>query len=234
MSDLSFDQIKNNVESVKERIVTACTKCGRNPSDVLLLAISKKVPVAQMHNAICAGISTFGENYVQEAFQKMQELLEPVTFHATGPLQRNKAKLVVGKFSLIHTVDRIELAELISRIASEKNLTQNVLVEVNISGEKSKSGVSADLVENFCVQINQMSNIQLQGLMCIGSPQGVLSPGCVEEFIKMRHLKDQISKLVGSQFKHLSMGMSHDFELAIQEGATIVRIGSAIFGKRGN
>ena len=229
--------ISENLVTVRHRIAAACERTGREVDDVVLIAVSKTKPIESMVEAYAAGQRIFGENYVQEAAQKATELKErgiPAELHLIGPLQRNKAKLAVGLFSLIHSVDRIELALEVHKVAVLREVVQDVLIQVNVSGEVSKSGVAPESLLELVNGLGKLNGIRLQGLMCIGRflPEGVQVDERRAEFALLRKLREQVSEHLGVRLPHLSMGMSDDFVLAVEEGATLVRVGSALFGAR--
>ena len=230
------------LQNVRLRIEQACRRAGRKPEQVKLLAVSKTVPVDGLVAAIEAGQICFGENYVQEAVKKSEQLAaagikipQRAVFHLIGTLQRNKVKQAVGVFELIHTVDRIEVAAEIEKIAAAKSLRQSILLQINISGEASKSGADPQNAADLALEIAKFKSIDLCGLMCIGSYFEASEPEELrrKELVALRQLRDSISSQTDLGLPELSMGMSHDFELAVEEGATIVRVGSAIFGARG-
>ena len=237
---LTREEITENIFQVRQKFDLAVDRAGRELSQIVLLAVSKKFPVEVIQNAISAGHYCFAENYVQEAVQKVDRLQNSVDdfsklrFDLIGNLQSNKVKKVVGKFELIHTVDRESVLEQVDKIAKELGLVQKILMQVNISAEENKSGVSEkDLVE-LCKKAISLENVSLQGLMMIGTYFPVEADDSLRrsEFIRLRELRDRVSLELGVELPELSMGMSHDFDLAIEEGATIVRVGSAIFGAR--
>ena len=226
--------IAANFDRVRLRIATACAEAGRAVSEVTLVAVSKTKPVEAIREAISVGQRVFGENYVQEAVAKGGLLGGSWEPHLIGPLQRNKAKAAVGLFSLIHSVDRVELAVEIDKIAAARGIVQEVLIQVNVSGEASKAGIAPDLLLPLLDQLGELPGLRLRGLMCIGRflPEGIQSAERRAEFGALRALRDRASAHLGSPLPHLSMGMSDDFALAIAEGATLVRVGSALFGER--
>ena len=211
--------IAENLAAVEARIRAACERSGRKPDDVTLVAVSKTFPAAFVGEAIAAGVTHIGENRVQEARDKKPQVRGSARWHLIGHLQSNKAKDAVRVFDVIETVDSVELAQKIAR-AAEK--AQDVLLEVNIGDEPQKNGIPSGDVNNMVDQIRVINGINLVGLMAI-PPQG--DPR--KHFRRLRELRDQAG------LQHLSMGMSEDFEIAIEEGSTIVRIGRAIFGPRG-
>lgn len=223
--------LEANLQTVKEQIAKAAQKSGRQPTDVTLVAVSKFVLPTVVREALELGQHVFGENYVQEGCSKKEEFGDSIEIHLIGNLQRNKAKKAVGIFELIHTIDRIEVAEEIAKIAERQELVQRGLIQVNISKEKSKSGVMGEKLPSLLEQALRLSSLKIEGLMCIGSwDQG--DDVRVKEFETLRNLRDESEKSFGVALPELSMGMSRDFELAIEHGATLVRVGSALFGER--
>lgn len=239
-----FEDIAANILSVKSAIRCAAARAEIQTESVELVAVSKRMPVEFLASAMKAGQLVFGENYVQEGLEKRVRLLESfelnteakenIRFHLIGHLQRNKVKLAVGAFDLIQTVDRKELAVAISNVATQKGVVQKVLIQVNISSEPSKSGVSKEICEELIQDIHQLPGIVVCGLMSIGTYYPPSEPEEVRrgEFKAMKTLANHLEHKLGISLPKLSMGMSHDFELAIEEGANIVRVGSAIFGSR--
>lgn len=209
---------------VRARIDAACAVAGRDPAEVTLVAVSKKHPAAAIREAYAAGQRDFGENYAQELRDKMRELddLPDIRWHAIGHLQANKAKYVAGK-ALVHTLDRADLAQELVRRAGG---TVACLVEVNVADEPQKSGVSPDDLPERLAELRAVAGLELRGLMCI--PPDADDPEDTRRwFRRLRELRDTL--LPGGA---LSMGMSHDYAVAIEEGATLVRVGTAIFGAR--
>ena len=211
--------IAENLAAVEQRIAAACGRAGRNRSEVTLVAVSKTFPADRIDEAIAAGVTHIGENRVQEARDKKPLVHAAARWHLIGHLQSNKAKDAVRIFDVIETVDSVDLAQKIAR-ASEA--ARDVLLQVNIGEEAQKSGVAPKDVEAMARQIRGISGVNLTGLMAI-PPLGDARP----HFRRLRALRDQIG------LEQLSMGMSEDFEIAIEEGSTMVRIGRAIFGPRG-
>ncbi len=223
--------IRKNYDSVHESAVKAALSAGRNPDDVRLLAVSKTYGADTVQEAIDSGILLFGENKVQEARDKIPLLQGNFDFHLIGHLQSNKAKDAVKLFSTIHSLDKISTAEKLDAEAGKINKTLDVMVQVNTSGEDSKSGVAPELAEELCSQILSASNLKLTGLMTIG-PVGGIIQDAVKSFTILRKLKEKINSSLSINMTELSMGMSGDYVEAIKEGATVIRVGSAIFGKR--
>ena len=216
-----------------KRISRAALKANRNPMDVTLIAVTKTVGVEAIREAVDAGIRVFGENRVQEARDKIEYLRnipEEIRWHMVGHLQRNKAKYAVPLFDLIHSVDSAALAVDINNHADRIDKIQDILVEVKLSPEEAKHGISKEELGELLNTITAMKNLNLRGLMTI--PPYSDNPGDARPYFKkLRTLRDELEGR-GFHLPELSMGMSHDFEIAIEEGATIVRIGTAIFGER--
>ncbi|MCM2264651.1 MAG: YggS family pyridoxal phosphate-dependent enzyme [Desulfuromonadales bacterium] len=223
-----------NLSRIRTEIAAACARCGRDPAGVRLVAVSKTHPAEAVMAAHAAGQELFGESYVQEFLVKSDEVAAPVQWHFIGHLQSNKARLLPGKVALIHSVDRLSLAEEISRQWQKHGLTADVLIEVNLGGEASKSGVDAAELETLLRQMAALPSLAVRGLMTL--PPYLADPEEVRPyFCRLRELAREVDALAlpGVAMRELSMGMSHDFAVAIEEGATLVRIGTAIFGERG-
>ena len=225
--------ISDNINTIKRRIVSAAVKCGRDPDSIKLLAVTKTISTEYIMKALAAGITMFGENYVQEAKDKIAVIGSRAGWHMIGHLQTNKAKYAVKLFDYVHSVDRLELAQELDRRAGLINRKLNVLIEVNVSGEESKSGIPADDAPALIKQIAGLENLAVRGLMTM-APYSNNPENARPYFSTLRNLRDNISRhqISGIQMEELSMGMTDDFEVAIEEGATIVRIGRAIFGQR--
>jgi pyridoxal phosphate enzyme (YggS family) len=222
------------LQNVKERIENAARACGRDPETVRLVAVSKTIPTDRVKQAIQAGVAILGENYVQEARAKFNDLATyPASWHFIGHLQSNKAKYAVRLFDLIHSVDKLKLAREIDKQANKINKVQEILIQVNISEETSKSGVDVEDAHNLIKDISLLENLSVKGLMTM--PPYFNEPEKVQPYFSaLRGLRDHLEQqdLFNVTLSELSMGMTGDFEVAIQEGATLVRIGTAIFGKR--
>ncbi|SEF43494.1 hypothetical protein SAMN04487934_101155 [Eubacterium ruminantium] len=223
-----------NYKKIRQSIDEACEKCGRNKEDVLLLAVSKTKPLSDIEELITIGVKDFGENKVQELVKKKEEVSTPVNFHLIGHLQTNKVKQVIGKACLIHSVDSFHLAEKIEAEAAKEDIIVNILIEVNVAEEESKFGLTVDDALPLVQEISEKCpHIRIQGLMTIAP--FVDDP---EEnrpvFRRLRQLSLDIKskKIDNVSMNVLSMGMTNDFIVAIEEGATIVRVGTAIFGER--
>lgn len=226
------------IEAINQRIAAACQRAGRDFFDVRLVAVSKTVAPELVRQAIEAGVRTLGENRVQEAAGKITELADTVAahkvdWHLIGHLQSNKARRAVELFSAIQSVDSLKLAERLNNAAAELGKRLPVFVEVNLGGEESKAGVAPVEVLPLCEQMAKLPALELRGLMTV--PPFLDDPNDVRQFFRrLRRLRDEAREagIVGEEFKELSMGMSHDFEVAIEEGATLVRIGTVLFGAR--
>ena len=222
------------LQNVKNRIEKAARACGRDPETIRLVAVSKTVPTNRVRQAIQAGVAILGENYVQEARTKFNDLATyPVSWHFVGHLQSNKAKYAVRLFDLIHSVDTFKLARELDKQSHKINKVQEVLIQVNISEEASKSGVDVEGTYNLLKDISLLENLSVKGLMTM--PPYFNAPEKVRPyFVALRRLRNRLEQqgLLNVSLIELSMGMTGDFEVAIQEGATLVRIGTAIFGKR--
>jgi pyridoxal phosphate enzyme (YggS family) len=229
------ETIQSRLKCVKNRITEAALACGRDPKAVNLVAVSKTVPVDRVSAAINAGVTDLGENYVQEAREKIEALgRETVSWHFIGHLQSNKAKYAVKLFDLIHSVDSFKLAKELDRRARAVGKVQKVLVQVNISGEATKSGIETEQAVALVRQMARLDNLAICGLMTM--PPYFNSPEKARPYFRaLRDLRDLIltEAIPNVSMAELSMGMTGDFEAAIQEGATLVRIGTAIFGERG-
>jgi len=226
--------IAENLAAIQARVTRACEVAGRDPSSVRLLAVSKTKPESAIHEALAAGQRAFGENYAQELRDKVAAFAEvdpAPEWHFIGHLQRNKVKYAVGKAALIHAVDSEKLARAIGERAARGGLTQAVLVEVNVGGEDSKSGVAPEAALALCEAIQSMDGLTLRGLMTI--PPYREDPADVAPFFSRLSALAAEGRAQGLPLDELSMGMSHDFEVAIAHGATLVRVGTAIFGARG-
>jgi PLP dependent protein len=213
--------VARGLSRVRERISAACSRTGRDPSTVRLIAVGKTKPVEMLRQAFAAGQAIFGENYAQELREKA-EALPGAEWHFIGALQTNKAKLVVGRAALIHTCDRLALAQELSKRAKAAGLTQSVLLEVNVGREPQKAGAVPGQVAQLLDQVRALPALSCEGLMCIPPAEGDPRP-------HFRALRD-LARALG--LAQLSMGMTADYEIAIEEGATLVRVGTAIFGER--
>jgi pyridoxal phosphate enzyme (YggS family) len=226
--------IADNVDRIRGRIVEACRRSGRTPSEVTLIAVGKTFPAGDLAQAARAGVTDIGENYVQELVGKRGELTDPrLRWHFIGHLQSNKVKYIAEWITMIHAVDSLSLAREIDRQAARADRIIDLLVEVNTTGEKSKFGVRPDEAAGLIRTMADLGHIRVGGLMTIG-PFLPDPEGSRPMFRELRQVREELSKLgqPNATMQHLSMGMTGDFEVAIEEGATCVRIGTAIFGSR--
>lgn len=225
--------IQDNIVEVEKKIMAACNRSGRKREDVTLIAVSKTKPVDMMLEAIRAGIVHFGENKVQELCDKNEQIKEDLQWHMIGHLQRNKVKYIIDKNILIHSLDSLRLAEQIQVDAQKRNIIQDVLIEVNIASEESKYGFKPEEVEDAILEIAKLNSLRIKGLMCVAPYTEIAEENRIY-FKKMRQLLVDIKEknIDNVTMEMLSMGMSGDFEVAIEEGATLVRIGTGIFGER--
>lgn len=225
-----MSSISANLINVLYRIKLSAERTGRDAAAVKLIAVTKTVDVKRIKEAVSAGVTIIGESRVQEAREKFKEMGREVEWHLIGHLQTNKVRYIFDIFSLIHSVDSLPLAEEIQKRAEDRGLRTDILVEVNLSGEKSKFGIQAEKAADLAKDISRLKNINIRGLMTI--PPFSESPEDSRRYFRMlRGLRDDIQR-EGIEMKELSMGMSNDFEVAVEEGATMVRVGSAIFGER--
>ncbi len=228
-----MNDISTNIAHIRHRIDAACSRSGRPSSSVQLIAVSKVKPAELVDAAYHAGQQLFGENYVQEFAEKVSEVTTPVTWHFIGALQSNKVKYIRGKVAMIHSVDRLSLAREISKQWSKIDAPVAILIQVNIGDEESKSGCQPEQLETLVRAVAELPYLQVKGLMCL--PPHDADPEQVRPYFQqLRLLAEQTAALgiPGVQMTELSMGMSGDFEVAVEEGATLVRVGTAIFGAR--
>jgi pyridoxal phosphate enzyme (YggS family) len=223
--------IKNNLETINEKIKKAALKANRNPQEIKLVAVTKTATIEQIKEAISAGVKIIGENKVQEAKEKYQILSADIEWHLVGHLQTNKVKYAIEIFDLIHSVDSIKLAKEIDKRSLQFGMITNVLVEVNVSGEETKYGIKPEEVEHFLEEISEFTRIRIRGLMTI-APITEDKEEVRPYFRKLRELSKEIKSknIKNVRMDYLSMGMTEDFEVAIEEGANMVRIGRGIFG----
>ncbi len=226
--------MKDRLKRIHERIDQAASRCNRSAESIRLIAVSKTMPAALVREAIDCGVTDLGENYIQEARDKVNELATAsVNWHFIGHLQSNKAKYAVRLFDLIHSVDSLKLATELNKYAQKIDKIQAVLVQVNVAKEESKSGIFVEETIGLLKQLSRLDNISVKGLMTM--PPYFNAPDKVRPFFAaLRDLRDRIrtENITGIGMDELSMGMTGDFEAAIEEGATMVRIGTAIFGER--
>jgi len=230
-------EFKDRLEVVRARIERAARRAGRDPGTVTLVAVSKTIAVGRLQDAVACGCRVFGESRIQEALAKMEIMgaRAPVeiAWHLIGPIQSNKAKSVVGRFSLLHAVDRLEVAERLDRAARERGTVQPLLLEVNVAGEATKHGFTPDDLARAVERVGALAGLRLLGLMTI-PPLSDHPEEARPHFRRLCRLAATVEalKIPGVSMKELSMGMSGDFEVAVEEGATMVRIGTALFGPR--
>ncbi len=230
---MNSESVARRLALIRERVAEAALRKGRRPEEIKILGASKAQPPEKIREAVEAGLEILGENYVQEAEKKKALLSDlPVSWHLIGYLQKNKARKALQLFDLIQTVDRPEIAQRLSRLAQEMGRTLPVFIEVNVGGEETKAGILPEKVPDLVRLIKDLPALDLQGLMTI-PPYSPDPEDSRKFFRKLRELKEQVEDFY--ELKHpleLSMGMSHDYEVAVEEGATLVRIGTALFGPR--
>ncbi|NLI12872.1 YggS family pyridoxal phosphate-dependent enzyme [Pelotomaculum propionicicum] len=224
--------VLENLSSVRERIRAAALRSGRRDEGIRLVAVSKNMGVDLIKEALGCGVSCFGENKAQEFLKKYPQLPPELEWHFIGHLQTNKVRKVLSAVSLIHSLDRWSLAEEIHRVASETNKKAQALVQVNVAGEESKYGIAPAEAEDFVAEVTRLQGIRLRGLMTI-------APECEDPeevryvFRQARELSRRLEERIqGLKMEYLSMGMSGDFEIAVEEGANMLRLGTAVFGRR--
>lgn len=223
-----MSSVANNLQSVWHQIAQSCDKAGRSQSEITLLAVSKTKPVSAIQQAYTAGQRDFAENYLQEALEKMALTHElDICWHFIGPLQSNKTRAVAEKFDWVHTLDRARVADRLSAQRPSESRPLQVCIQVNIDRQDSKSGCLPEDCQALAKYVASLPNLRLRGLMAIPSPANSR-----HAFAQLRQLRDEIMKKTGIVLDTLSMGMSADLPVAISEGATIVRVGTAIFGQR--
>jgi pyridoxal phosphate enzyme (YggS family) len=235
---VSAIDVAANLQRLGERIATACRRAGRDPDGVRLVAVTKRIDLTLVADAVRAGQLDLGENRIQDALPRQDELTAalapdapPVRWHFIGHLQRNKAARAAGRFALIHGVHSPELAERLARKARELAVVQPVLLQVNITGEPQKDGLAPGQVVEVACAVAEMPGLELRGLMAMGR-FGATEAELRGDFSRVRDLRDGAARACGAPLDELSLGMSGDFEAAILEGATLLRIGTAVFGPR--
>jgi pyridoxal phosphate enzyme (YggS family) len=225
--------IAANIAQIRKRIEAVCQRCNRDPNEVRLVAVAKKKPVEDIEAAITAGQTLIGESYVQECVAKIDRINAAAEWHFIGGLQSNKVKYLRGKVAMIHSVDRLSLAEEIDRQWGKIDGCVAILIQVNLGEEKSKSGTTTSEVLNLVRKIALLEHVRIKGLMAL-PPWGADPEEVRPYFRQLRELSEQVESLnlPNVVMDELSMGMSHDYEVAIEEGSTMIRIGTAIFGAR--
>lgn len=224
--------LAERLDQIRTRMASAAARAGRVADAVELVAVSKTQPPEALREAFAAGQVLFGENRVQEILAKQPLLPSALRWHLIGPLQSNKVRKVLPRVEMIESVHSLDIARDINRIAADLGLYPRVLLEVNVAEESSKHGFSAEVLKAQLEELYALDRLYIQGLMCIPPPAADPEKSR-PYFAGLRALRDELEKLGGAPLPELSMGMSHDFEVAIEEGATLVRVGSALFGARG-
>ena len=225
--------IKDNVNEVRENMAKAALRAGRNPEDITLCAVSKYIEVPKIKEALEAGVTILGENKVQELVDKLPQFSEDINFHMIGQLQTNKVKYIIDKVKLIHSLDRKSLLKTLDKEAKKKNIISDTLIQVNLTSDPNRGGVSIEELPEFVEEVGKYSSVRVRGLMCVA--QNVDDENIIREDFRRMRLEFERLKLYNISNvsgEILSMGMSHDYEIAIEEGATLVRVGTRIFGKR--
>ena len=222
-----------SLENIKARLKSACLRARRGPDEVWLVGAAKTVPAVRLIPFLKNGLQHVGENYIQEGIVKKRDAqdVKNVSWHFIGALQSNKAREAVEHFDYIHSIDRPSLITAVNKAAAQINKIQNVLLQVNLGDEHSKAGCAPEDALSLASSIRQHSNLNLCGLMCL-PPYHEESEAMRPYFVSLKDLRDEIARVNGQKLPHLSMGMSNDFEIAIEEGATMVRLGTSLFGER--
>lgn len=225
--------ILENIKQVEENIIKSCEKVGRDPKEVTLIAVSKTKPYTAIEEALPSGVLDYGENKVQELTEKYEILPKDIRWHMIGHLQRNKVKYLVGKVELIHSVDSLRLANQIETEFAKKNEIANILIEVNMANEESKFGITSETTEQLVREISKLDHVRIKGLMTI-APYTDNPETNREYFRNMKKLSVDITEknIDNVSMNVLSMGMTGDYQVAIEEGATMIRVGTGIFGER--
>jgi PLP dependent protein len=226
-----MSEIADNLSIVQGKISAACSRVGRDPATVELIAVSKTFPMESVRAAVESGYCHFGESKLQEAEAKIAALPGTIHWHFIGGVQRNKVRRLLQSFEVIHAIDSIKLASYVDQVATESGLFPKVFLQVNIGEELTKGGFSPDSLRAEMEPVLQLKRLEILGLMCI-PPHGSDAESARPWFTSLRKMRDALEIEFGTKLPALSMGMSGDFQVAIEEGATHVRVGSAIFGKR--
>ena len=232
-AEKTMNDIASNYARVSEQIARAAERAGRRAAEVTLVCAAKTKGPAAVRAALRAGATDIGENYVQEAQPKMHAIPEPASWHLIGHLQRNKAKVAVSLFRLIHSLDSLSLAKELDRQGAKQGMTVHALIEVNLAAEETKAGVRPDALDALLEGVSSLYHLQLDGLMAI--PPAVSDPNQARPYFRtLARLRERYARLGAARMplRELSMGMTQDFSVAVEEGATIVRVGRAIFGER--
>jgi pyridoxal phosphate enzyme (YggS family) len=224
--------IEGNLEIVRARIAAACSRVGRRPDDVTIIAVTKTHGPEVVDAAIAAGLAHVGENRVQEYVDKHPRVQGSCRWHLIGTLQRNKATKAIGQFEMIHSVDRVKLADTLQRLGGEHDMTTRVLLEVNTTSEATKHGFDPEEVVAAARAVAGMDRLQLEGLMTLGPLTDDVTR-IRRAFQSLFRLREKVELDLGRPLPHLSMGMSGDYEIAVEEGATMIRLGRVLFGERG-
>lgn len=225
------EAIEANLEEVRERIARACRAANRRPEEITIVGVTKTFGAEVVEALVDAGVADVGESRVQEFLEKSAAVSRPCRWHLIGHLQRNKAPKAVGRFEMIHSVDSLRLAEALNRLGGDRALSTRVLFEVNTSGEATKHGFAPADVEAAALGVMSLPAVSLEGLMTVGpltDDEGEIRSA----FALLRDLRDRLERVTGRKLAHLSMGMSDDFEIAVEEGATMVRLGRVLLGGR--
>lgn len=231
MPGFIMSDIAANLNEIRDRITAACLRSGRDPAAVELIAVSKTFPAERIREAVDAGQRIFGESRLQEAESKINSLPGSLRWHFIGRVQRNKVRKILPRFEVIHAIDSLRLASYADEVAAELGLFPKVFVQVNIGGEKTKGGFEPDAIREEIGSLLALQRLEVRGLMCI-PPPGPDAEASRPWFAALRALRDDLESQTGTLLPALSMGMSGDYEVAIEEGSTHVRVGSSIFGGR--
>lgn len=226
-----MQSVARKLGEVREKLIETAWRSGREPDEITLVVVSKVHSVRKIQEAIDVGQTVFGENYLQEALKKVAVLPHHIKWHLVGPLQGNKIRKALDLFSLIHSVHSLALARNIDNIAGEQRVTPRILLEVNVSGETSKFGFAPQALESCIEELLALPNVQIEGLMTV-TPYASDPEDSRAFFMQLRALRERLVQKTGTPLGSLSMGMSSDYQVAIEEGATLIRVGSAIFGER--
>ena len=226
-----MSEVATNLDHIRGRISAACARVGRDPSSVTLVAVSKTFPAEAVREAMAAGQQVFGESRLQEAESKIDLLPGFLCWHFIGRLQRNKVRKVLPRFAVIHAIDSLRLARYVDEIACELGLFPKVFLQVNIGEETTKGGFEPAVLREEIDPLLKLRRLEILGLMCI-PPAGPDAESARPWFVALRELRDDLAEAAGVPLPCLSMGMSSDYEVAIEEGATHIRVGSSIFGQR--